>query len=198
MTAVVGDVLRITAIFQYLTLDFFSNQFYFKLTTQNEATDSLMMDKIADGLDSYYTFVNGVISDDIGYVNIEGQNVTQDVLLPPKLWPVLVNGGNVGECLPTQIAALVYYKTLRPRTRAAQYLPPMTETSNNPGGNMTAATVAAIQTFGDNMAAGILELSVEGDLGAYNPALARFTPVTLALVPTRWRTQRRRRLGVGS
>ncbi len=198
MTAAVGDILRITAVLQWAAQDFFSNQFYFQLSVQNEPTDTLMMDKIAIAIDEAYGLVNLKISNSVNYIRIEGQNVTQDVLLPTKSWPILTTGGSGSEALPTQCAALVYYKTLRPRTRAGQYLPPMTEGSNGTGGVIDAPTVTVLQAFGNYLVSGILELSVEALLGAYNPALLRFTPVIAALVPTRWRTQRRRRIGVGS
>lgn len=198
MTAQVGDILRITAVLQWANQDFFTNQFYWQLTTQNEATDTLMMDKVATAMDTFYTIVNPAISDEVNYRHIDGQNVTQDVLLPTKDWPILVNGGSAADALPTQTAALVYYKTLRPRTRAGQYLPPFVESVSDTGGVIQAATVTLCQSYGDNVASGILELSVEAVLGAYNPELARFTPVTAAIVATRFRTQRRRRIGVGS
>jgi len=92
----------------------------------------------------------------------------------------------------------VYYKTLRPRTRAAQYMPPFGEAFSGSGGTLSVSAGLALQDFGDNVASGILELTVEAILGAYNPGLARFTPVTAAIVPSNYRTQRRRRLGVGS
>lgn len=198
MTAQVGDILRITAVMQWAAQDIFTNQYYFQLTTQNEATDTLMMDKIANAMDAFYTIINPHITQTINYISIDGQNITQDVLLPSKAWPVLVNGGGVSDALPTQLAALVYYKTLRPRTRAGQYLPPMEESANTSTGAIQGFVIDDIQDFGNDLVAGILELSVEAVLGAYNPELARFTPVILAIVPPRWRTQRRRRLGVGS
>lgn len=198
MVAAVGDILRLTATFQWAAQDFFTNNYYVKLTTQDTSTDDAMMDAIALHFDAMYTNINAKISASVNYVDIQGQNITQDILLPTKAWPVLTSGGDAGHALPTQVAALVFFRTLRPKTRASVYLPPLGEASSDSGGVIVAATVTALQSFGDDWVAGILELTVEADYGAYNPALARFTQVEAAVVPARFRTQRRRRLGVGS
>ena len=198
MTVAVNDIVRITCVFGLFTNDEATNNYYFKVTTQGEATDTLFMDKVAAHMDRAYTLINSKISTNVTYVNIVGQNITQDVLLPTKLWPVLVAGGDAGEALPTQVTALVFFRTLRPKTRAAIYMPPLTEVSQNAGGAILAAALTQLQSFGDDQVDGIKEITVEADYGAFNPTLVRFTPVNAAIVPTRFRTQRRRRLGVGS
>jgi len=198
LTVAIDDVVRIIAVAQWAAQDFFTNTFYVKVTKQDEATDTLFMDRIAEHMDVVYSLINPDIVSVINYDHIEGQNITANELLPDKDWPVLTVGGDAGAGLPTQVAACVFYRTLRPKTRAAQYIWPYTEASNGSGGVVEAAAVTLLQSFGDAWVAGVLEGTVTADFGAYNPEFARFTPVVSAQVPTRYRTQRRRRLGVGS
>lgn len=198
MTVVVGDIVRIVAVAQWAAQDFFTNTYYLKITKQDRGSDDLFMDGIADHMDGGYIIINGKISSVVNYRHIEGQNITQDVLLPQKNWPTLVAGGDAGAALPTQCSACIFYRTLRPKTRAANFLWPFSEVSNGTGGVVEAAAIAVMDTFGTYWVDGLLETTMEGDYGAYNPLLARFTPVVAAISAARYRTQRRRRLGVGS
>jgi len=186
VTAAVGDIIRITAVAQWAAQDFFTNTFYVKLTKQDRASDSLVMDGIADHLDEAYLLINPDISSSMNYDHIEGQNITQDVLMPDKSWVTLTVGGDAGTALPTQCAACVFYPTLRPRTHAAQFLWPYTQASLQTGGVVLAAAVTLIQSFGDFWVSGIQEVTLEADFGAYNNLLARFTPVIWELAWSSW------------
>lgn len=198
MAVVVGDIVRIVAVFQWAAQDIFSNIYHFQVGKNDTVDDTQFMERIADMMNTAYLTVNGNIGDNINYVDVEGINLTQDILLPPTAWPSLTTGAGGSQSLPTQVAASVYFRTLRPRTRASKFLPPFTETFNDPGGLITAAAQADMQAFGDAWVDGIADALVEVTLGAYNIEAARFTPVALAIVAPRFRTQRRRRLGVGS
>ena len=198
MSVEVGDIVRIAANFEFGTVDQFVNVFHLQVTVNDELDDDGFMDKVAVGVDTIYDLIAGDLSASLAFTTIEGINITQDVLLPPQDWPILTVGGSASPSLPMQIAPLVYYRTLRPRTRAAQYLPGYTEATNDQGGLLTSAALSNLQDYGNAWVSGILELTVEAGLGAYNRALDRFTPVELAIAATRFRTQRRRRRGVGS
>ena len=194
----VGDVVRIAANFQWAAQDLFTNVYNFQVGRNDSTDDDDFMAQVTDFLEDAYLFINEDISDVVNYVNVEGINVTQDVLLPPKAWPVLTTGGNATQALPTQCSACVYFRTLRPRTRASKFLPPYGENQNGTGGLVEAAAVTRLQEYGDELVPGIASVDVDAKYGAYNALLARFTNVELAIVATRFRTQRRRRLGVGS
>lgn len=198
MSVAVGDIVRIAAVFQWAVQDIFTNIYHFQVAKNDTVDDTQFMQRIAAMMDTAYINVNPDVSNSVNYVNVEGINITQDVLLPPTAWPTLTIGGSANQALPTQTTALVYYRTLRPRTRAAQYMPPYVESVNDTGGVLVAAAVANLQALGDAWVAGIADVLVEVTLGAYNKPLNRFTPVQLAVVAGRFRTQRRRRIGVGS
>lgn len=198
MSVAIGDIVRISANFQWLVQDIFSNIFHFEVTRNDSVDDDDFMAQVADYIEDCYNFVNTDISTLLNYVDIEGINVTQDILLPPKLWPVLVNGNNTSAGLPTQDAACVFFRTLRPRTRASKFLPPYGQTANEAGGALVSAAVTRLQSYGDHLVTGMSTVDVDLRYGPYNVLLDRFTKAELAIVAGRYRTQRRRRLGVGS
>jgi len=198
MSVAIGDVVRISANFQWAAQDLFTNVYNFQVSRNDSVDDDDFMAQMTDFLEDAYTFMNQDMSDTVNYTNVEGINVTQDVLLPPKAWPVLVNGGNTSEALPTQCSPCVYFRTLRPRTRASKFLPPYGENQNGTGGLLLSAAVTRLQAYGDELVPGISSVDVDAKYGAYNAPLDRFTNVQLAIVATRFRTQRRRRIGVGS
>ena len=198
MTVAIGDIVRINCNFQWLTSDFFTNGYYLQVTHNTSSTDLLFMGHIADHFDALYTLVNADVADSISYVDVQGQNITQNLLLPSVAWPVLTVGLETAQALPTQIAPYVFWRTLRPKTRSAVYVPGYTEDANSAGGAIVAAAVTRLQSFADAHLVGVREILVEADAGAYNVALDRFTEASAAVGPSRFATQRRRRLGVGS
>lgn len=199
MSVVIDDVIRINTNFLFDDADEYTNVYHVKVTKNDSVDDDEFMDVIALEMDDLYTIINSLITDGMAYVDIIAQNITQDVLLPTKAWPVLTVGGDIASpVLPLQIAACVFFRTLRPKTRASKFLPCFTRLTGDGAGVLKTTTQTAVQSFGDSWVAGVVSTLVDADLGAYNAALARFTPVVAAVVPTRFRTQRRRRPGVGS
>lgn len=199
MPPVANDVIRIVSVFEVVGgVDQFTNTAHFKVVSATWPDDLTFMTDVAVMLDAAYTLVNSEISATIGYLHIDGQNLTQSVLLPLVGWPVLVIGSNASEMLPTQVAARPYFPTKRPKTRAALNLPPFGETSQAQGGLMDATAIASVGLFADAFL-GVIALAAGSLLyGAFNPEFIRFTEVDSRIVPTRFRTLRRRRLGVGS
>lgn len=198
MAVEVGDILRISANMLFEGTDQYSNIFHFQISQNDSASDDNLMEDIALEMDTSYTLVEDDISDDVAFVDVEGINITQDVLLPPKGWPVLTTGNDPIQALPGQVSACVYFRTLRPRTRASKFMPPYGEDRNESGGVIGATAIARLQQFGDFWVVGLNSLDVKGKFGAYNREFDRFTEAKSAVVPIRFRTQRRRRVGVGS
>ena len=193
----VGDVIRLTARCLLDGVHDVVGVFHFKALSTNSGTDSDFMDGVATEFDTLYTFLNSELSDRITYTNIEGINVTAARLLPAKAWPLLTAGGSAGSMLPEEVAGCVFFRTLRPKTRASKFIGVFTELSNN-GGALEASTQLALQTFGDRLVGGFASDGAVMDYGAFNQPLNRFTVADTAIVPTRWRTQKNRRIGVGS
>lgn len=197
MTVAIGDIVRITA---RLVLDGsfdVVNVFHFVVAVQDAVNDSAFMEEVADQFDVLYTKINTEVTNRVSYVAVEGQNITQDVLLPSKAWPILVAGIASDSMLPETVSACVFHRTLTPRVRAAKFLPPMTQGSNV-GGTIISGTLSNITDFGNLLTLSLQTLLIELTYVAFNRLLGTTTPVTQAIAPVRWRTQRRRRVGVGS
>lgn len=194
----VNDILRITANMQMLAADQMVNVYNLKVTAIVAPTDLSYMQSISAFLDEVYTAINADIVNNVLYVDIGGINITQDELLPTVTWDTLVSGANAGKILPVQSAACVFFPTTTPRVRASKFFGGYSDNALEVDGQITAAAQARLKTAGDVLVAGMAELGDNAQYGAYNALLNRFTLVDRAVVPTRWRTQRRRRLGVGS
>ena len=194
----VNDVLRITANMRLLTTDDIVNVFNIKVTAIVAPTDLSFMQSVAAWLDEAYLLILADLADNLSFVNVSGINITQDELLPSVDWTTIVAGSSLSPILPVQVAACVFFPTTTPRVRASKFFGGYTDDALEAGGAITAAAIARLQSCGDVLAAGVDELGDEATYGAYNTVLSRFTPVDRAEVPVRWRTQRRRRLGVGS
>ncbi len=199
MPPIVNDVVRVVCAWtRVASPDAYSNSLHFKVTSDGWADNQEFMDEIATFLDDTYDLVNDQIASGMTYTNIDGQNVTQDVLMPAVDWPVQTIGGNASDQLPTQVTARPYFPTTRPKTRAAIGLVPFGESSQGSGGLIDATAVAEIELFCDEFLGTIALINGAVVYGAYNPEFARFTPVDSRIVPDRFRTLRRRRVGVGS
>lgn len=192
------DILRITCNFRFNAVDDFVNVFHFEWAGVDGQTDAGAMDQIADDLDNGYEEINDDMSDLLEFVDIQGQNITKDVLLPTVGWPVQTFGLATADALPTQVAACVFFRTTRPKTRASKFIPGYSEAGSNNLGGLTAVAITRLQAFGDLAVLGFTDVVNHLTYGAYNKEFDRFTPVNAAIVPTKYRTQRRRRVGVGS
>ena len=193
----INDIIRINANFLMADTEEYTNVFHYKVTSSAGISDLDYMTSVAKELDEDYQIINLDISDELDYVDFVGQNLTKNELLPTVGWPVLVSGVDATSILPFQVAACVFFRTLRPKTRASKFVPGYCESSLTVGGLMKPAAITLLQSWGDSILSGIIEGGNVADYGAYNGEFDRFTPVTSAIVPTAFRTQRRRRVGVG-
>ena len=195
---VVGDVIRVVAKMRLLTSEDDLNVFHFKVLSNTTVDDNAFMVEMAAAIDSDYQIINAQISTAMTYIDIDAQNVTQNELLQSQPWPVLVAGADAGALLPTQVAAMIFWRTLRPKTRTSKFYGGFTELSNNVDGTIAAATATQLSLLGTNLLGGVSGANFSAEYGAFNKLLSRFTPVTSSVVPVRWRTQKKRRVGVGS
>lgn len=194
---VVGDVLRITANFSQGG-DEYVNVHHFQVAAiTGTPSDQTIMDDIADYLDTSYAAIIGQQVVGLLYEDISGQNITQNVIMPTVAWPVLTAGTGSGEAVPKQTAGYVFWRTLRPKTRASSFIPGFSEISSN-AGLLIAGAVGSLENFGDRFVGGMGIGSATLLKGAYNYPLDRFTVVTSRHVSPTLATQRRRRLGVGA
>lgn len=196
MTITVNDIIRVAAVVTVLGQEFV-NVHHLKVLSNTTANDAAAMAELVATLGTVYNNIQPDQSDTLQYLRIEGQNITQDEVLPTTAWPGLPFGGEVLPILPTQVAPYVYWPTARLRTRASSYLPGYTEGSNTTGGQWDLGTIANLQLFGDALVPAIASANLTTQKGAYNRALDRYIPLSSAVVQPRSRTQRRRRVGVG-
>ncbi len=193
----VGDVIRLTARMKLDGVHDVVAVYHHKALSTNSGTDDDFMVGAAVAVDAAHTFINSDLTNRLSYINIEGINVTAARLLPAKPWPVLTVGGTAGDMLPEEVAGCVFFRTLRPKTRASKFIGGYTELSND-GGAVQAGAVAGLQLYGNDLVSGFASDGAVMEYGAFNQPLNRFTLVNAAIVPSRFRTQRRRRFNVGS
>lgn len=197
MAVLVGDVVRITARLLLDNIGDIINVYHFLVDTNDTANDTDFMDEAAGEMDTLYTILNSRITDRCTYITVEGFNVSQIVVLPPTSWPVLTAGTAVAEMLPEMNSACVFHRTSVPRVRASKFVPPTTEDSSSDGA-IGSGYLTALQDYGDALLDGLTGTNIELAYIAYNALLDRKTRVNSRVVPQRFRTQRGRRLGVGS
>lgn len=196
MTVQIDDIVRINAIVSFQAQEY-ENVHHFKCKANATPTDTAFMAALQSILAVPYAFVQNHQSDLLTYERIEGQNITQDILLPTTNWVGNPSGDSIFSALPPQVCANVYWPTLRPRTRCTTYLPGIAEDANTAGGVWDTPTKADLALFGAGLIGDLVFGGITIEKGAYNLLLDRFTALVNAVVPTDSRTQRRRRLGVG-
>ena len=197
MAVSVGDVVRITARMLLDGVDDVINVYHFVVDTNTTANDEAFMTEVAQEIQDLYVTINSRVSDRISYESVEGFNVTQTLLLPPRPFPSLSAGADAGVMLPEMNAACCFHRTTTPRVRASKFLPPTTESSND-GGALGVTYEALVQNFAAFLLAAVVGPNIALDYIAFNRALSTFVRVSSSVVPSRFRTQRRRRIGVGS
>lgn len=191
------DIVRVVAIMKLDGLFDVVNVFHFEQRGVGQANEDTWMVDAAAYLDSAYTEVITHISNRVSFSLITGQNLTQDTILPEKTWPLLTIGSAVDDMLPEQLCPYVFWRTPRPRTRSSIYLPPFTEGAWG-GSIIPPAALANMQDFANRFTSNFVMTLGTIRKGAFNPGLLRFSECSTGIRQTTYRTQRRRRIGVGS
>ena len=197
MAVAVGDIVKITAKMRWFGTDDVQNVFQYKVDLNNSADDADFMSIVADVLDSAYNNLIGGQSTQFTYESIDGINVTQDVLLPEVSWPVLTAGSSATTIVPQQLAVCAFWPTITPKVRTSTFFGGYVIAAIASLGEITAANVTQALAAANELSTFDTVL-VDMTKGSLNPLTSVFTPSGTPQVPTRWRTQRRRRVGVGS
>lgn len=197
MTVVQNDVLRMTAEMSVGSFDI-QNIFHYQYTSVASVTDAQALLDAAVILEALYDIILEDLSITMTFDQVRVQNITQDVLLGTTGWPVLTAGEEASGALPLTNAALLTFTTAVPRTRGGTYYGGMTEIQNTTAGTILAATVTRLVALALEQ---LTEQNLSGRLYSYilvNREFGTVIPFTAAIVHTVFRTQRRRRPGVGS
>lgn len=197
MAVGVGDIIRIAARMQLGGVADIINVYHFVVAVQDLIDDSAVMDSVAGIMDDLYTIINGSVSDEVTYVSVDGINVSEEELLPSKDWPVLTAGAAISDMLPEMNSVCVFFRTIKPRVRAAKYLPPFTADALV-NGAVNPAIISDMEDYGDFLVDPIAVTDLQLGYVSFNRITTIATAVDSRVVPARFRTQRRRRLGVGS
>ena len=197
MAVEVADILKIVARMRLNGIGDIVNTYHFIVAVNDLVDDDAVMDGVATIMNTLYTKIVSQISPLVDFESIEGLNVSKTELLPGKDWPSLTAGTNSSTMLPEMNAACCFFRTITPRVRAAKYLPPFGENTQDDG-ELGATAVTAIEDFGDFLVDPISITDLQLGYISFNRVTSFATAITSRVVPVRFRTQRRRRLGVGS
>lgn len=197
MSVVVGDIVRITAKMKWFGTDDVQNVYTYKVDLNATLDDAEFMSVVADVLDSAYN--NLVTSQSLSYTyeSISGINVTQDVLLPEVSWPVLTAGTSGTNIIPQQLAVCAFWPTTTPKVRTSTFFSGWVINSIDALGQILPAIITVVLAAANELST-FDTVELDMTKGSLNPIGSIFTPSGVPQVPARFRTQRRRRIGVGS
>jgi hypothetical protein len=174
------------------------NVMHIRSTNAPEIEDTTALGDMADLMDAFYTVVNSFITVDQVYDQVRVQNVTTDVLLGSALWPNLNAGAGAGARQADQVAALITMPTSVPRTRGGVYLGVSPTSAGTSDSSIGAPFLTALANFAAQLVAEQVFGTSSYRYVIYNRLLDTFVLPVSAIVHGVWRTQRRRRQGVGS
>lgn len=197
MAVNVGDVIRVTAEMDINGVDDVINVVHIENHIQAYPSDDLYMDDVATWLDTTYGTMNSRTPDNLNYVAIKGQNITQSILMPSKAWPSLVVGGDVGGAMAQVNTPMIFFRTTQPRRIGKIYLPYIGETFQE-GGVLDGGTLTALDSFGTLLRTPFLGPNANFRYVVWSRKFLGLSVPFDHVVPTVLRTQRRRRQGVGS
>lgn len=197
MAVSVGDFVRLTAKMKLFSTEDIMNVFTYRVDRNDTVDDDAFMDEAALFMDISYTLINPDMRDLLTYISVDGQNISKSELLPEKPWPVLTVGPLTQDLLPTQVAAEVFWPTITPKVRTSSFIGGYTVTALKGDGGITTAALGRLLLFGQALEEWNT-VDIDAVKGSWNPTKFIFTQAGAPVIPARWRTQRRRRVGVGS
>lgn len=192
-----NDIVRVTAKMDFGGAEDIINVMHCENITGAPVADGLFMTDVAAWLDAAYTLINGQITSVVNYITVRGQNITQSILLPDTPWPTLVFGGAIGDALPLPTTAMVFFPTQVPRRQGKIYCPLFTE-SDNLFGTISVPALANLALFATAIRTAFTGVSATLRYVVWSRKFLGFSVPVSQQVPGIYRTQRRRRQGVGS
>jgi hypothetical protein len=193
-----GDVLRVTAKMKVSTGQDIQNVFHMKHggSAQEAAVEYAA---VADWVEAIYSELITDFASKLTFETIDVYNITKDFVVGEEAWPSLTAGTGTGDPVAPQLSGLITFTTNTGKSQGRKYLPPFFESAATSLGEIWATTLGHMAAAA---AAALLDIAIAPDTnisaGNWNQALGRFTTWIAAVVKTTFRTQRRRRTGVGS
>lgn len=197
MAVAIGDIVRIVPRLRWAAVADVSNVFHFTVLLQDEPNDTDFMVEVALLIDPLFGTLAPHQTTNLIAVNIEGKNVTQDLLLPTTVWPAYTGGDVAGPANAPQTAPFSYFPTIKPRTQGRIYWPVVSDVAST-NGNLSATAFDDHEAVADALLLPLATASVILAYIVFNREFGTWViPSTAVTAPT-LRTQRRRRPGVGS
>jgi hypothetical protein len=182
---------------RYLGAGDIVNVFHADMIGVDDGDEQGVFDAIAGHLNQAYSILVSSLPDVVTFADITMQNLSQNILMGSASWPSLTVGSGATDAMPPQIANLVVFPTLIPRSQGRKYLPCFTEALYVDGA-ITAGGISLLNQWG-------LEFVGQQDttfhsfqFGNYSESPAHFYSWTSRKVIPAARTQRRRTIGFGS
>jgi hypothetical protein len=193
-----GDILRLVANFIQNFNDI-KNVYHVLVTGTGFGSDGEVMAAIRDYFDDVYDNIAYAIADNVEFVAIDGYNLTQDEILPGRVFvDNTEGGGSVNPMLPPQCAALVNFHTDTPGSQGRKFLPPMTDNVSDDDGSPTSGILVGMLAYGEDLIDGYDDGTWSITFGNYRPATDTFIPWASAEPRNLFATQRRRYTGSGT
>lgn len=193
----VNDVLRVVCQFSW-DEDEIQNVYHCRVTRDDDVTDEDALSYIAQTLDTAYTHVAALITDEISFDSIEVWNVTKDEYIGITTWTTLVDGGSDQPPLPPQNAMLCLFGTDTPRSQGRKFLPASTDYHLDSDGTVAADALGDLEDFIAELLLGVVGTYMDAEFGNWNEALERFAVWVIGEARDMFATQRRRYFGRGA
>lgn len=197
MAVGVGDILRVAVNFLWNNLDDVVNVWHILVDGMGTAADdSDVMDALENIFATWYGNLTSGFPNNLSGESLTGINVTEDELLPRGSF--VYAGTSAGEGLPQTNAVMLQWHSATPRHGSRIYLPQLGEGGQNDG-LIQAATITVLEDMAADVIAGFTD-SVYGltcHRVSYDRSAGIGRDLLTAFVPVDYRTQRRRRPGVG-
>lgn len=188
------DVIKVVARMAMLGQEIL-NVYHF--ISSDPVFDADVLDDLAQFMDDVYDTIDGVLVDNLSFVDLSITNETDGTDIGVVGWPALTVGAVGADMAPTGIAGLVTLPTAFLGTRGRKFIPGISE-SNITDSVIIGAMVAFLQDYGDLLIAPFLG-ATSGEPWQYvvvdKDGFARVpTEAIVANIPA---YQRRRKVGVG-
>lgn len=197
MAIVNGEIIRTSVIWVYQNIAYQMNTLHLQFSDIAAQTAQQIRDDIEDYLLAAYTNITGEMTDQLVHNRVDLYSI-QNAAPEDGIGAItLLNGASFAQALPLQLAAEIYFRTGVSRHIGRIFCPTFTEAGNDAGilttgvrNNMTVMAQYLLQARtmanGTTITYGILDRSS-----------GIFRQPGSAVVPIHFRTQRRRRIGVG-
>lgn len=197
MTIQINDIIRIQSRMLRNGVDAVQNVWHVKHESGAPVNDALWVTGVAALIDAEFVPLQATFGTNIVSLDMLFFNVTQDVTLPDGTWATFAGGTGVTDTLPPQASPMVFWRTAAARVIGRKFLPPMLESQSNDG-VIPGATLAFLATFAANFIGSLIISQGNILFGTFNAITLTFNPYASGFAPVDFRTQRRRRTGVGA